>query len=618
MKKLYMFLVTALMFVFITNISAQTFVDDFTGLTTGVLAGQNGWVKSGTGAAELTVANSLPLEYTGYNGGGGEYVEMPVGVSGTSRLFKLFNSVKNYSGTTFYFSFLLRISSASANSVGYFLSLGDSVGSTSALSPKIYATTNGAGYSLGISKQTTSVANGLTYGTTVLNFNETYLIVVRYTFNAAGTVAPERYDDEAYLWVNPSLTSEPSTSSAECTATVGGLIGAGDPDFDGYNVIAGGVGSFLWPKRGGTNPAGAFDGVRVGHGTTSAEAWVDLAAEAVVSPYLLSENFESITNSGDPIAGWTFSNAQTWNLAGYGHNSDKYAGWDETHNADHWITSPMVKDPGTLSFWLAAYNDEANLQVKVQVSTNGTDWTDKATFTSKGAGGDFGLDFVEETVPIQLTGDYYIRWTTANYVSGGFYIDDVLLDNVVPVELTSFAASVNGNSVSLKWATATETNNSGFEVERKSSSTGWQKIAFVQGNGTTTQPKSYSYSDRNLADGKYSYRLKQIDLDGTFDYSKVVEVNINSNTVNQFELAQNYPNPFNPTTAIKFNLPEGGNVKLSVYNLLGQEVATLVNGFKEAGSHTVNFDASNLNSGIYLYKIQANGFTQTRKMTLIK
>ena len=469
MKKLYMILVTALMFVFITNISAQTFVDDFTGLTTGVLAGQNGWVKSGTGAAELTVANSLPLEYTGYNGGGGEYVEMPVGVSGASRVFKLFNSVKNYSGTTFYFSFLLRISSASANSVGYFLSLGDSVGSTSSLAPKIYATSNGAGYNIGLSKTTTSVANGLVYGTTVLNFNETYLVVVRYTFNAAGTVAPAKFDDEAYLWINPSLTSEPTTSSAECTATVGGLIGTGDTDFDGYNVIAGGVGSFIWHNRGVTNPAGAFDGVRVGHGTTSAEAWTDLNAEVIV-----------------------------------------------------------------------------------------------------------------------------------------------------PVELTSFTAATSNNSVSLKWATATETNNSGFEVERKSSSTGWQKIAFVQGNGTTTQPKSYSYSDRNLADGKYSYRLKQIDLDGTFDYSKVVEVNINSNTVNQFELAQNYPNPFNPTTAIKFNLPEGGNVKLSVYNLLGQEVATLVNGFKEAGSHTVNFDASNLMSGIYLYKIQANGFVQTRKMTLLK
>lgn len=610
MKKLYMFLVTALMFVFITNISAQTFVDDFTGLTTGVLAGQNGWVKGGTGP-DASVSNVTPLSYVGYNGGGLEYVTMGIPTGTTSRVYKTFPSpITNYNSSTFYFSFLLRISDASDNSTtkNYFLSLGVS-GTSTSYGAKLFTNLNGSGYNIGLSK----TSNTAVYGNSVLSFNTTYLVIVRYDFHLAGTTAPEKYDDEAYLWINPSLGSEPSIMNAEVTVPAAGT----DTDFDGYGVLTD-VGNFIWHNRGLGNPKGDFDGVRVGHGTTSAEAWVDLAAEAVVSPYLLSENFESITNSGDPIAGWTFSNAQTWNLAGYGHNSDKYAGWDETHNADHWITSPMVKDPGTLSFWLAAYNDEANLQVKVQVSTNGTDWTDKATFTSKGAGGDFGLDFVEETVPIQLTGDYYIRWTTANYVSGGFYIDDVLLDNVVPVELTSFAASVNGNSVSLKWATATETNNSGFEVERKSSSTGWQKIAFVQGNGTTTQPKSYSYSDRNLADGKYSYRLKQIDLDGTFDYSKVVEVNINSNTVNQFELAQNYPNPFNPTTAIKFNLPEGGNVKLSVYNLLGQEVATLVNGFKEAGSHTVNFDASNLNSGIYLYKIQANGFTQTRKMTLIK
>lgn len=189
-------------------------------------------------------------------------------------------------------------------------------------------------------------------------------------------------------------------------------------------------------------------------------------------------------------------------------------------------------------------------------------------------------------------------------------------DAVVPVELKSFAALVNGNAVTLIWATATEVNNSGFEVERKSSSTSWQKIAFIQGNGTTTQPKSYSYSDRNLNEGKYSYRLKQIDYDGTFEYSKVVNAEIAS--VDKFELAQNYPNPFNPITTIKFSLPAAGNVKLAVYNLLGQEVQTLINGYKEAGTHTVDFEATNLNSGIYLYKIEANGFIQTRKMTLIK
>ncbi len=135
-------------------------------------------------------------------------------------------------------------------------------------------------------------------------------------------------------------------------------------------------------------------------------------------------------------------------------------------------------------------------------------------------------------------------------------------------------------------------------------------------NGTTTEAKNYSYSDNNLVTGNYSYRLKQVDFNGTYEYSKVVEVEVV--TPNNFELSQNYPNPFNPTTSIKFNIPEAGNVKLAVYNLLGQEVKTLVNGFRTAGAYTVNFDASNLSSGIYLYKIEMNNFTQVRKMTLLK
>lgn len=188
--------------------------------------------------------------------------------------------------------------------------------------------------------------------------------------------------------------------------------------------------------------------------------------------------------------------------------------------------------------------------------------------------------------------------------------------SIVPVELTSFNASVKSNNVILKWTTATESNNSGFEIERRSSNTNWSKIAFVQGFGTSTEKQSYSFTDKNLSRGKYQYRLKQIDFDGTFEYSKSIEVDVTLPA--KFELAQNYPNPFNPTTSISFTIPQSGNVKLAVYNLLGQEVAVILNEYKEAGSYNIEFDAQNMNSGVYLYKLESNGLTLTKKMTLLK
>ncbi len=197
-----------------------------------------------------------------------------------------------------------------------------------------------------------------------------------------------------------------------------------------------------------------------------------------------------------------------------------------------------------------------------------------------------------------------------------FYASDFLPAGTIPVELMSFEANVSGTSVNLNWSTATELNNSGFEIERKSNLDEWTKISFVAGYGTTSEQKNYSFVDDNLTAGKYNYRLKQIDFDGKFEYSNIIEVDIIA--VEKFELSQNYPNPFNPTTAIKYNLPEAGNVKLSVYNLLGQEVKTLVNGFKNAGSYTISFDAQNLSSGVYIYKLETNNFNQSRKMTLIK
>ena len=210
--------------------------------------------------------------------------------------------------------------------------------------------------------------------------------------------------------------------------------------------------------------------------------------------------------------------------------------------------------------------------------------------------------------------------------SGTEYILGSTGNNPLPVELTSLTANVSNGNVTLNWETATEVNNYGFEVERKSnvkghtstvlSVTDWEKIGFVNGNGNSNSPKNYSFVDDNITAGTYSYRLKQIDNDGQFEYSKAIEIGLTA--PDKFELSQNYPNPFNPSTTINYNLPEASNVKLIIYNILGQEVKTLVNEFKEAGVHTVNYNASDLNSGLYIYKIEAGSFTQTRKMTLIK
>jgi len=189
-------------------------------------------------------------------------------------------------------------------------------------------------------------------------------------------------------------------------------------------------------------------------------------------------------------------------------------------------------------------------------------------------------------------------------------------NGLIPVELTSFTAAAVDNSVELKWNTATELNNSGFEIERSSQGTEWENIAFIQGNGTTTQSTDYSYTDRNLNSGSYSYRLRQVDYDGSFEYSEIVDVEI-TNPV-QFELSQNYPNPFNPSTTIKFAIPEASDVTITVFNALGENVATLLNKNMEPGNHSVNFDASGFNSGIYFYRIEAANFTQVKKMTLLK
>jgi len=194
----------------------------------------------------------------------------------------------------------------------------------------------------------------------------------------------------------------------------------------------------------------------------------------------------------------------------------------------------------------------------------------------------------------------------------------------LPVELSVFTARLSEDRVILSWTTETEVNNYGFDVERKVNDDKWNRLGFVTGNGNSNTMKTYSFVDNSFSGGNvFYYRLKQIDTDGSFEYSEIVEVETSPSS---FSLSQNYPNPFNPFTAIRYLIPKSTVVILKVFDMLGNEVSTLVNEVKERGVYSVSFDASNLASGIYFYRLQAGnsstssgqGFVETKKMILLK
>lgn len=215
------------------------------------------------------------------------------------------------------------------------------------------------------------------------------------------------------------------------------------------------------------------------------------------------------------------------------------------------------------------------------------------------------------------------NWTTlasgtapALLYPGSFTVTDAL-----PVELTSFTASTANNKVSLNWQTATEVNNYGFEVERsikneKLEITNWEKVGFIEGHGNSNSPQKYSFTDKPNTIGKIIYRLKQIDIDGKFEYSPNVEVNFYVPT--EFSVEQNYPNPFNPITKIEFSIPSENNVEVKVFNVLGVEVTTLLNKRMEAGRHSVEFDSNGLSSGIYFYQVVSGSYSTIKKMVLLR
>ncbi|MBK6913958.1 MAG: T9SS type A sorting domain-containing protein [Ignavibacteriales bacterium] len=189
------------------------------------------------------------------------------------------------------------------------------------------------------------------------------------------------------------------------------------------------------------------------------------------------------------------------------------------------------------------------------------------------------------------------------------------IDQQVPVELASFTATTDNQVVNLNWSTATELNNSGFEIQKVNQNSIWIPIGFINGNGTTTNKNDYNFIDQNPLAGINKYRLKQIDFDGSFEYSVEVEVEI---VPQKYILNQNYPNPFNPETKINFSISKEEFVKVRVFNSLGEEVEVLFSGQLNAGSHTLSFNGENYASGLYILKLTAGSFSQTIKMNLMK
>ena len=338
--------------------------------------------------------------------------------------------------------------------------------------------------------------------------------------------------------------------------------------------------------------------------------------------------------------GWTVftASADTFSVVA---NPDMSGLNTTAHVAKFTITNGAGVNP-----WEGVFNTHVTPFVLTADNCNPTllvykDTTSRVDFKIEGTGWNSGDTFDSNTVAhqwVQVSYDFsaYIGNTvttitvipdfaTANprdYSSVNYFDLITFATTVVPVELTSFTGNYVGNTVQLKWSTATELNNKGFEVQRSIAGNDFITLGFVHGKGTTTESNSYSFIDKAIsANTIYSYRLKQMDLDGSFHYSSVA--NLGRSLPVNFELSQNYPNPFNPSTKINVSLPINSNVSLDVYNIVGEKVMTVVNGNLEAGNYDYTIDGSKLSSGIYVYRLVVAGenganFTATKKMTLLK
>jgi len=398
----------------------------------------------------------------------------------------------------------------------------------------------------------------------------------------------------------------------------------GSPNFSGgrvdYTSLAiNGNGTPYLAYRDAVNSSKAtvkkFDGsswVNVGSPGFSADTadYTSLAIDGSGTPYVAYSDFANLKKA--TVMKFDGSNWVVVGTAGFSAGQADY-------------TSLAINGNGTP---FVAYKDYGNSNKATVMGFDGNDWINAGTpgFSAGAVAYTSIAIYQDKPFVAYEDGGNSNKVTVMKYTPNQY--------TPLPVELTTFTASFAGSNVELNWQTATEVNNYGFEVERTSprpspyqgeggeAGRGWEKIGFVQGHGNSNSPKNYSFEDKSVESGKYSYRLKQIDNDGGFRYSQEVEVKVEA-IPTEFALFQNYPNPFNPSTIIKYSVPKIINnqsliINLKVYDVLGNEVATLVNEEKAPGNYEVMFDGGKLASGVYISSITIGSKIKTAKMSLIK
>jgi photosystem II stability/assembly factor-like uncharacterized protein len=301
-------------------------------------------------------------------------------------------------------------------------------------------------------------------------------------------------------------------------------------------------------------------------------------------------------------------------LGGFYLSTDAGANWVQKNNGLPIIQAKLIRSaairPGFDNQFYLGLDYSGGTDIGVWATTDGGDnWFD---FN----GGTMLNTYTIRALVFNPTGNHTLFAGRASGTAnlGGVY---EYTFSFVPVELVSFSAEVFNSNVTLSWITATEINNYGFVVERQSKETGqWINIGFVGGNGSSTEIRYYSFTDNSVSVGEYFYRLKQLDFNGNFDYSKEVEVTILP--VSEYTLKQNYPNPFNPSTRIAFSIPNSSFASLQVFDILGNKINTLINGELTEGSYEVEFNGKGLPSGVYFYNLTTGNFSKTMKMNLLK